>query len=112
MDTIARTHDFGHGEQTKHHVTSLGEQDKDNLRRGWYSLIKQRTSATVFRWQDVPRGGEDGVASYAGSVVNENATRRCIGTYDNVFVMWFLGSNQLGFIVVAVTFARFLHNSS
>jgi hypothetical protein len=82
MDTIAGTHDFGNGEQTKHHVTSLGEQVKDNLRRGCYSLIKQRASATVFRWQDVPRGGEDGVASYAGSVVNENATRRCISTYD------------------------------
>jgi len=31
---------------------------------------------------------------------------------DNVFVMWFLGSNQLGFIVVAVTVARFIQNSS
>jgi hypothetical protein len=79
MDTIAGTHDFGNGEQTKHHVTSLGEQVKDNLRRGCYSLIKQRASATVFRWQDVPRGGEDGVASYG-----------------QVFVMWFLGSDQLG----------------
>jgi len=95
MDTIAGTHDFGDGEQTKHHVTSLGEQDKDNLRRGCYSLIKQRASATVFRWQDVPRGGEDGVASYG----------QCIRDM-------FPSSNQLAFIVVAVTVACFLHNSS